>query len=129
MYYTSLGLDIGLFLLRLAIAVIFIYHAIPKLKNPKGMAAMMGKPQMGGMILLLGSVELVSSIFMIFGVSLQLAALALSIVMLGAIYMKRMKWGVPFFAMDKTGWEFDFILLAANLLLVLGGGGGIGVNF
>jgi len=34
--------DIGLLILRLAVAIIFTYHALPKLKNAKGMAQMMG---------------------------------------------------------------------------------------
>ncbi len=48
--------------------------------------------------------------------------------MVGAIGMKMMKWGVPFGAMDKTGWEFDLILLAANIAIILGGDGSIGIQ-
>lgn len=115
--------DLGLFLLRLAIAVIFIYHALPKLKNSGGMAEMMGMPGMGIMVLILGLIEFLSAIALILGIYIQLAALLLAIVMLGAIFMKAMKWGVGFSAMDKTGWEFDLILLAANLAVLLSGGG------
>ena len=118
--------NIGLLVLRLAVAVIFIYHAMPKLKNAKGMAQMMGMP--AGMIFMLGAVELLSSLGLIFGIYTQLAALLLGIVMFGAIGMKTMKWGVPFAAMDKTGWEFDLILLAANMTLLLGGRGSIAIQ-
>ncbi len=117
--------DIGLFILRLAIAAIFIYHAMPKLQNAKGMAQMIGVPT--GMILALGSMEFLSSVGLVLGIYIQLAALLLVIVMIGAIGMKVMKWGVPFAAMDKTGWEFDLILLAGSLALLLGGGGAIGI--
>ncbi|MBI2033867.1 MAG: DoxX family protein [Candidatus Liptonbacteria bacterium] len=113
----------GLFILRLAIGLIFIYHAIPKVKNAKGMAGMMGMANMGGMILLLGSIELLSGISIIFGYLTQLAALLLAIVMVGSILMKIMRWHVPFAAMDKTGWEFDLILLAAALAILFTGGG------
>jgi len=41
--------------------------------------------------------------------------------------MKMMKWGVPFAAMDKTGWEFDFILFFASLAILFSGGGSIGI--
>jgi len=34
---------------------------------------------------------------------------------------------VPFAAMDKTGWEFDLILLFASIAILLGGGGSIGI--
>ncbi|MBI2406143.1 MAG: DoxX family protein [Candidatus Harrisonbacteria bacterium] len=118
--------NVGLLVLRLAVAVIFIYHAMPKLKNAQGMAQMVGMP--AGMILMLGTVEILSSVGLVLGIYAQLAALLLAIVMVGAIGMKTMKWGVPFAAMDKTGWEFDLILLAANIAILLGGGGSIRIQ-
>lgn len=118
--------DVGLFILRLAVTVIFIYHATAKLKNAKGMAQMVGMP--AGMILMLGAVELLSSVGLALGIFAQLAALLLAVVMVGAIGMKIMKWHIPFAAMDKTGWEFDLILLAANIVILVNGGGAIGIQ-
>lgn len=118
--------DVGLLVLRLAIAAIFVYHSVPKLKNSKGMAQMMGSS--AGMVFILGAVEFLSSLGLIFGVYIQLAALLLAIVMLGALGMKIMKWNMPFSAMDKTGWEFDLILLAANVFILLNGGGGMSIQ-
>jgi len=118
--------DIAFLILRLAVAVIFIYHALPKLKNASGMSQMMGMP--AGMIIMLGLVESVSSLGMIFGVYIQIAAFLLAMVMVGAIYFKMAKWHVPFAAMDKTGWEFDLILLAANIFILVNGGGAIGIQ-
>ncbi|MBI2462763.1 MAG: DoxX family protein [Candidatus Spechtbacteria bacterium] len=115
--------NFGLFLLRLVISVIFLYHAFPKLKNAKGMATAMGAPTIA--VFMLGSVEFLASLGLIFGMYTQIAALVLAIVMVGAIVMKIMQWHVPFSAMDKTGWEFDFILLAANIAIILSGGGSI----
>ncbi len=112
--------DIAFLILRLVIAVIFIYHALPKLKNASGMSQMMGMP--ASMIFMLGLVESVSSLGMIFGVYIQIAAFLLAMVMVGAIYFKIAKWHVPFGAMDKTGWEFDLILLAANIFILVNGG-------
>ncbi len=86
---------------------------------------MMGMP--AGMIFMLGIIETLASFGIAFGVYTQLSALLLAIVMVGAMGMKKMKWGVPFSAMDKTGWEFDFILLFANIAILLSGGGGIGI--
>ena len=117
--------DIGIFVLRLAVAIIFIYHALPKFRNLKGMAQGMGMPV--GVVFLLGAVEFLSAVGLIFGVYTQLAALLLAIVMVGAIGMKIMKWKVPFAAMEKNGWEFDLILLAANIAILLGGGGTVGI--
>lgn len=118
--------NIGFLILRLAVAIIFIYHAMPKLKNAKGMAQMIGMP--AGMIFMLGAVELMSSLGMVFGIYTQLAAALLAVVMIGAIYFKTAKWHISFAAMDKTGWEFDLILLAANIAILLGGGGSIGIQ-
>ncbi len=117
--------DLGLFLLRLAIATIFLYHGLPKLKKAKAMAQGMGwKTEM---MFILGLVEVLASIGLIFGVYTQLSALSLAIIMIGAIKLKTMKWGVPFSAMDKMGWEFDLILLAGSIVILLGGGGVIGI--
>lgn len=113
--------DIGLFILRLGVAIIFLYHAWPKLINAKNMAQGMGGSAL--MVFLLGLVEFLSGIGLITGFFVQLSALLLAIVMVGAIWMKITKWKVPFSAMDKTGWEFDLILLAANLAILLTGGG------
>lgn len=116
--------DTGLLLLRLAIAIVFLTHGFPKLFKAKEMSIAIGMPAV--MIFMLGVVEIVSALGLASGYYTQLSALLLSLVMLGALGMKIMKWSVPFAAMDKTGWEFDFILLIANLAIFLTGGGRIG---
>ena len=120
--------DLGLFLLRIVVGIIFFYHSLPKLKDPSGIAAMMGMGRMGMMVAVLGLVELLAAIGMVLGVYVQLAALLLAVIMVGAIAMKKMKWHMPFAAMDKTGWEFDLILLAANLAIFFNGGGAIALR-
>jgi uncharacterized membrane protein YphA (DoxX/SURF4 family) len=118
--------DISFLILRLVIAAIFIYHALPKLKNASGMSQMIGMP--AGIIFMLGLVETISGLGMTFGFYMQIAAFLLAMVMVGAIYFKMAKWHVPFAAMDKTGWEFDLILLAANIFILVNGGGAIGIQ-
>jgi len=118
--------DVGFLILRLAVAVIFIYHALPKLKNAKGMSQAMGMP--AGMIFMLGGIEFLSSLGMIFGIYVQIVAFLLAMVMVGAIYLKIATWRVPFGAMDKMGWEFDLILLAVNVFILMNGGGSIGIQ-
>lgn len=108
--------DVGLLLLRVAIAAIFLYHGLPKLKG-----------KMGTAFLVLGVVESLAAIGLLLGIYIQLSALLLAIVMVGAIYMKVTKWQTPFSAMDKMGWEFDLILIAGNVAILLGGGGSIGL--
>lgn len=115
--------DMGLFILRLAVAAIFIVHSLPKIKNAKGVAQGMGMS--ANSVLILGLVEFISSTGLILGFYAQFSALLLAIVMVGAIWLKTTKWKVPFTAMDKMGWEFDLILLSANIVILFGGGGSI----
>ena len=64
--------------------------------------------------MILGFVELICGIGLIFSDAYaQVSAILLGIVMFGAIYYKIIRWHVPFSAHDKTGWEFDLILLTA----------------
>jgi len=107
----------SLFLLRLVLGIIFIHHAVPKLKEPKKMAPGMGWSS--NQIFGLGIIEFISGVSVIGGVGVKLASLALAVIMFGAIYHKVKKWNVPFSAPNTTGWEFDLILLAASLTLYL----------
>ena len=116
--------DVGLFLLRAAIAIVFLTHGLPKITRSSDMASGMGIPKVA--VVLLGFVESLSAIALIFGFYPQIASLLLVFVMAGAIWMKAMKWNVPFSAKDKVGWEFDFILFFAALAILLGGGGALG---
>lgn len=116
--------DTGLFLLRLGVAIVFLVHGFPKLLKAKEMSLGMGMPSV--MIFLLGVIEVVSALGLATGFYTQLSAILLAFVMFGALGMKAMKWGVPFAARDKTGWEFDFILLVSSLAIFLTGGGRIG---
>lgn len=114
--------DFGLLMLRIVVAIIFIYHALPKIRSSRLVARGMDMSQ--GFVFVLGWVELLSSIGLILGIYIQLASLLLSIVMTGAIYSKMIRWRMPFSSREGTGWEFDFILLAANIMILLSGGGG-----
>ncbi len=115
----------GYLAIRLAVGIIFIYHAMPKLKDPKVMAKGMGMEKMTMLPMVLGGFEFISGLAMILGTYVQEAALILIIVMTGALYFKISKWKVPFSAYDKPGWEFDFVLLAANIFILVNGGGPI----
>lgn len=107
----------GLVFLRWAVAAIFIVHSVPKLKEPKGMASAMGWAP--NQVLALGLVEFISALGIAGGIGVKLSAFLLMCVMCGAIYHKMYKWNVPFKSDKTTGWEFDLILLAANLTLFI----------
>ena len=89
----------SLFFLRLGVAVIFIVHSVPKLKDPKKMAGGMGWSS--GQVLGLGIVEFVSALSILGGVGTRFATMALMVVMAGAMYHKISKWKVHFMAGNK----------------------------
>lgn len=115
--------DWGLLALRLVIAAIFLYHAMPKLKMPGMMATMMKMPAM--MIFMMGVFETAGAIFVATGLFYQVGALILGTVMVGAIWFKITTWKTGFSSMQATGWEFDLVLLAASAAILLGGVGSI----
>ena len=115
---------IAVFLLRVVVAAIFIVHALPKLKNSEKMSKGLGMPS--GAVLALGIVEFASAVGIVLGIFLRLAALLLTAVMVGAIATKIGRWKVSFTAADKTGWEFDLLLLAASLVIFFSASGIIG---
>lgn len=119
--------ETGLYVLRAAVAVIFAVHGLPKIKKAKSMASGMGKP--AWFVALLGLAEVGSALVLVLssGVYVAYASLLLAIIMLGAIYHKLFKWHVPFLGVSALGWEFDFILLAANLAIAFSGGGNFGL--
>ena len=113
--------DLGLFLTRLAVGIIFLVHGWPKMKNAKQMASGIGWPYQAMWVQ--GLVEILSALGVILGAYMQLSAFLMAIIMVGAIYFKIFKWKIPFMTHSSTGWEFDLILLAANLTILLTGGG------
>lgn len=105
-------------LLRLALGVVFVAHGLPKLINPAATAQFFGKigiPAPGLMALFVGAVEAFGGVLLIAGFATRIAAALLAATMLVA--MMTAKRGAPFVG----GWEYDFVLLAAAVSLVLSG--------
>lgn len=117
--------DTGLLILRVVLGAIFIFHGAPKLKSAQAIAKGMGMPAPA--VMLLGLTEVVAGVAVILGIYTQIGAALLAAVMIGAIYFKVVKWNVPFYGKNTTGWEFDLILLAGALCLTLSDGGAFGL--
>jgi len=109
--------NLGLWILGATVGVIFIVHGIPKIKNPKSVASVYKAPAVFG--LYHGLIEFLGGGALILGIFVDFVAFVFALIMLGAIRFKITKWDMPFTAHDKTGWEFDLILLAACLVLLL----------
>ena len=108
--------DWGLLALRLALFAIFWVHGRAKAGNKMGLMRV------------LSVCEPLGALGVLSGLLTQPAAFGLALVMGGAIYMKISKWHVPFKAEDKTGWEFDLIILAACIMLILSGAGAFSLD-
>lgn len=125
--------DWGLLALRVAVGIIFIVHGLPKVRQARTMGAGIAQsvrlsPAVGFVWMLAqGVVEVVGGVLLIAGILTQLVALAFIVIMIGAIGFKMAIWKTGFMSQQTTGWEFDFVLLAANLLLLLTGPGSIAI--
>ena len=112
----------GSLVLRLAVGSIFIFHGVQKWALWKAVPPQM-PPNMGNLMKFLSIVEPLGGLALILGFLTPLAALGLAIIMVGAIYFKMNVFKVGFASGNGTGWEFDLILLAANIALMLSGAG------
>ena len=113
--------DLGILLLRLMVAIIFIAsgwsHVTKSVERAKsiGMSPAFTK--------FLGIAELAGGAGVAFGVLTQLAAAGLILVMLGAIQKKMFVWHTGFWGENSSGWHYDLMLVVMNLLLVFTNGG------
>ena len=120
--------DWGILFLRIVIGIIFLYHGRMKW-NMRGMEP--NEQMNAGMIkfmVFLGVMEILGSLGLFFGFLTNFAAIGLSIIMVGAIIMKRSQMKVGFAEQNNTGWEFDLMILAGTVLLVIVGGGSLALD-
>jgi len=119
-------LNLGLAVLRVAVATIFIRHGAQKLfvfgfAGVTGAFTHMGVPFPGLMGPLIGVLEFFGGIALVIGLLTRLVALGLVFDMLGAILLVQLKRGF-------SGFELEFLLLGSSLALVLTGAGGFSVD-
>jgi putative oxidoreductase len=117
-------LDYGFYaplVLRLALASVFIYHGFPKLFGAKEQTVQffesVGIKPGKFWVLVVGLVEFGGGILLVLGLWVQLVSVLIILDMLVAIWKVKFKMGFG------NGWEFDFVLIAMAIsLLVLGPG-------
>ena len=115
--------DWSLFLLRVMVAIVFGSSGFLHLKSPKQRAESLGLSV--GSTVFLGGSELAAAIALVVGVLTQWAALGLILTMLGAIYMKVIKWKTGFWGEKSMGWHYDLMFIVMNLVILCTGGGRI----
>ncbi len=122
--------DWGLLILRVGIAVIFVAHGVLKFGTwhmqpsetlPAGMLVILK---------ILSIAEPLGALSMIAGFLTPLAAIGMSVLMIGVINMKINMMHVGFIEMQGkgTGWEFDFIILCVTLCILITGPGKISLE-
>ena len=111
--------------LRTAVGVIFIVHGFGKFGNPGfgGWISSMGIPV--EMQIPIALAEFIPGIFLLIGVLTRISASVISIVMLGAIFLVKGASSLD----GEHGYEFDLILLAACLVVIVAGPGRISLSY
>ena len=113
--------DWSLLFLRLVVALVFGTSGYSHLTKPKERAASIGMSV--PFTIFLGAAELAGAIALAAGFMAQWAAIGLILIMLGAIYMKAVKWKTGFWGEKSMGWHYDLLFIAMNLVILCAGGG------
>ena len=112
---------LALILLRILLAIMFIDGGRRHVADPRDRGEGMGLSAIFTFIL--GVVEVVAGLLVLVGLWIQIAALMLIIVMLGAIYFKVFVWKTGMYGDKNNGWYYDALLLAsAEVLLTMSAG-------
>ena len=119
-------ISIGLAVLRVAVATIFIRHGYQKLfvfgfGGVTGAFTQMGVPLPGVMGPLIALLEFFGGIALLFGFLTRVVTIGFVLDMLGAILLVQMKRGFSAF-------ELEFLLLGSSLALFLTGAGKFSVD-
>ena len=116
--------DIANMGMRAAIGVIFIVHGLGKF-NP-GFAGFLtgGLGFPAEMQIPIALAEMVPGILLLIGIFTRMSASLLSIVMLGAIFYVKQAGSLT----GERGFEFDLILLAACLVVIVSGPGKVSIS-
>ena len=113
--------DLGLLLLRLMVAAIFIDSGWSHATKSQERSKDIGMSQ--GFTIFLGTAEIAGSLGVAFGVLIQLAAIGLILIMLGAIQKQIFVWHVGFWGEKTYGWHYDLMMIVMNLVILFTDGG------
>jgi putative oxidoreductase len=113
--------DLGLLLMRLMVAAVFVTSGFDHVTHPKERAKSIGMPP--AFTMFLGVAEIMGSLGVTFGVLTQLAAFGLILLMLGAVYKKVFVWRIGFWGEKAYGWHYDLMLILMNAVIACTDGG------
>jgi putative oxidoreductase len=119
--------DVALLLLRLMVGIVFVTSGYKHLKDPETRSKDIEVSK--SFTILLGASELAGGLGVISGVLVQLVAISLILLMLGAIQKKIFVWHSGFWGKSGTnGWSYDTMLIVMNLVIVTTGGGNLALT-
>lgn len=120
--------DWGLLALRLVLAATFIAHGRMKGAMWKMQPSDKLPASMLNILRLLSICEPLGAVALIAGFLTQLAALGLTIIMLGALDLKIRTRKVPFTVTEKVGWEYELLVAGGTFALIFTGGGAFALD-
>lgn len=107
----------GTNVLEVVVGIIFVYHGWRKIVSPVAAGRIFKKGKNAG--LLFGLIEVLAGVMIASGTGTFTGTVLVSLIMLGALYSKLFRWKTTF-STDTEGWQFDLLILAAALTLMLG---------
>jgi putative oxidoreductase len=113
--------DAALLFMRLLVALVFITSGWRHAKDPVTRGKSIGISP--GFTRLLGIAQLACGLGVALGVLTQTAALALILIMLGAIQKKIFVWHTGFWGRHNDGWHYELLLASMCLVIATTGGG------
>lgn len=117
--------------LRVVLGGLFIWHGIDKfdvgIDMIKDMFTMWGVPAPGLTAPLTAIIEIGAGAMLVFGVATRMAAMLLSVVMIGALIYVKQDLGI-ISSQPMPGAELDLAMLAGLIVLVILGPGSISVD-
>lgn len=113
--------NLGLLLMRLMVASVFLTSGYIHLKNPEARSKSIGMSK--GFTIFLGIAQVAGALGIAFGVLTQLAAFGLILIMLGAIEKKMFSWHTGFWGTENQGWHYDMLFIVMNLVIAFTDGG------
>jgi len=113
--------DLGLLLLRVMVGGVFVTSGWSHMTKAEERSKSIGMGE--GFTIFLGACEVLASSALTLGVFTQLAALGLSLIMLGAIQKKIFIWHTGFWGEKGYGWHYDLLFVVMNLVILFTNGG------
>lgn len=113
--------DLALVLLRLMVVIVFVNSGWSTLKDPARRAKDLGFGL--PFTVFLGVAEILGGLGVFFGILIQLAAVGLILINLGAVQRKIFVWRTGFWGEASAGWSYDLLLIVMNLVVLTTGGG------